>query len=823
MRGRFRDRTRRKEIIILPMLAGQRYSDWLGLFCLGMFAVGAQILFVREMMVAFFGNELIIGTILAAWLLGIGLGALAARWWVERLASPVKTQWFLFLILLGLSVCLPIQLAAVRCVRMILSIPPGEYAPFGSSAAGALIILFPTGAGIGVFFPVACRRLLLEPGQKESPVSFVYSVESLGSLAGGLVMTFLLLPLLSAWQVVLVVVSVGSVGAAAMAPRRAGLALVGLLAIGGVAAALAHPAWLKSLEARLDRVRWQGFGALDAPGVRLVQSRDSVYQNLSVTENAGQFALYGNGHVLFVFPDPLGDEHAIHFIMAQKPNAKRVLMLGGNPVGEIAEALKYPLERLVHVDLDPTVGSMVKEALPAEYAAIAGDPRVSFVTGDAIAFVRRCREVFDVIIAQTPEPSTAAAGRFYTVEFYRQLKAILADGGFVATAVSTSERLQGEAVNMGATVYATLKEVFPVVLVTAESTNRLLAGARGRAPAGAGPAESLDGLTFDRQVLVARSRQAGVRTLYFRPEYFLGADEIAPEKTKWVETLFAEADAPLNTSLRPVACFYNLLLWSRVSGSGLEQTLVWLEQISPWKIAVWLPAAGILGVALALVCRRRRDRFPGACRAVPRSAAATLILTTGFCGMALEIMFVFVFQSLYGYIYARLGAIVAAFMLGLAVGAPCGRVMSRGAFGPFCARLAGCELLLLAIALGVPFLMRGASAGGGEWPGLLECAIYAGVALTGWAVGAEFPLANRLFNDAGDRISSGAAVTDAADHLGAALGSLLMGVVLAPVLGIGASCGVLAALKLAGMLFVGSAFLSGTTPLATRPRAVIRD
>ena len=49
------------------------------MFCLGAFAAIAQVLFVRETLVVFFGNELSIGVMFASWLLGISLGAFAAR------------------------------------------------------------------------------------------------------------------------------------------------------------------------------------------------------------------------------------------------------------------------------------------------------------------------------------------------------------------------------------------------------------------------------------------------------------------------------------------------------------------------------------------------------------------------------------------------------------------------------------------------------------------------------------------------------------------------------------------------------------------------
>ena len=44
------------------------------------------------------------------------------------------------------------------------------------------------------------------------------------------------------------------------------------------------------------------------------------------------------------------------------------------------------------------------------------------------------------------------------------------------------------------------------------------------------------------------------------------------------------------------------------------------------------------------------------------------LATTGFTGIALEIVLLYAFQNIYGYIYERMGVIVAVFMVGLALG-----------------------------------------------------------------------------------------------------------------------------------------------------------
>jgi len=790
-----------------------RFRVLISIFCLGAFATIVQVMFMREMLVAFFGNELTIGTILGSWLVGIGIGAVVARFLLKTFRSTERKQWFLAILLIAAAALLPVQVYAVRIIRELLLVPPGEYASLGAIVAGALAVCFPSSCVIGLFFPFACDVLQENAPQGKTAVSTTYSFESVGSMIAGICLTHLLLPVLTPYQIVIIVGSLALLGAAFLVPCRVSSIVLAAAVVASLLTAALYPNWLSKAEDKAVLARWRSFGVIraenagnSAPPVHLLQSADTVYQNLAVTESAGQFTLYANGQVTSVFPDEIGYEHSIHFLMAQQPNAHKILLLGGNPVGDIPQLLKYPVERLVYVELDPGVGRIIRKVMPAQYDAILTDRRVQYVPQDAPRFVRECKEKFDVILINAPEPATVGANRFYTLEFYTEIRRLLADYGFVYTALTSSERLQSQAINLGASVYQTLKKVFPVVLVTAESRNRFFA------------CRYQEDLVFSRALLTARIESANLSNKYFRPEYFTGADEIDPEKLQFTEEKFSKAKVPLNTNAKPVTCFYNLLLWSRFSGSKVESLLLSVCPSSYMKWVKWILGLGITCLLAGLLVRSVKSA-KGTEGTFSRLMLGILIGTTGFCGMALEILLIFVFQSLYGYVYTRIGLIVAVFMAGLVVGAPSGNAMMKGQRHSSWLALAVLEVTMLALALAIPFVTGVISL-----PGmndslsavLSEFLVYAAVAVVGWVVGAEFTVANRLFRDAGGTVGNSAAVTDSWDHIGAALGALLMGVVLVPVFGIGSSCIIIAASKIAGLLILASALIVMPNPTSTR-------
>ena len=75
--------------------------------------------------------------------------------------------------------------------------------------------------------------------------------------------------------------------------------------------------------------------------------------------------------------------------------------------------------------------------------------------------------------------------------------------------------------------------------------------------------------------------------------------------------------------------------------------------------------------------------------------------------------------------------------------------------------------------------------------------IYFILLVTAFITGLQFPVANHLFgSSAGDSV----AVTDMADHFGAALGAIVTGIILVPVVGIAETCFILSVVKMVSFL-----------------------
>jgi hypothetical protein len=94
---------------------------------IGFYALIMQVIYIREVLVICYGNELSIGLILGFWLLGISAGAYAASKVCSKVSDPLKLFFFLIISLAFIFCGL---IFFIRLSRIIFEIPPGEYMPF---------------------------------------------------------------------------------------------------------------------------------------------------------------------------------------------------------------------------------------------------------------------------------------------------------------------------------------------------------------------------------------------------------------------------------------------------------------------------------------------------------------------------------------------------------------------------------------------------------------------------------------------------------------------------------------------------------------------
>jgi spermidine synthase len=122
-------------------------------------------------------------------------------------------------------------------------------------------------------------------------------------------------------------------------------------------------------------------------------------------------------------------EMMVHIPLLSHDNPKSVLVIGGGDGGSLREIVKHPnVERIVLVEIDPSVIEFSKQHLPSLSNGAFDDPRIEIVIADGSKFVAETKESFDVIICDSTDP--IGPGKvLFTSEFYGHCKKTLTKNG----------------------------------------------------------------------------------------------------------------------------------------------------------------------------------------------------------------------------------------------------------------------------------------------------------------------------------------------------------------------------------------------------------
>jgi spermidine synthase len=712
---------------------------------IGFTAVVAQVVLMRELLVLFGGAEISLGLMLASWLAwtAAGSGIVGRRSLpvavpceprsTEPRATASGTERILTVKRLAtldilIAAVLPLTILAARAAKSALQFAPGELAGPGAMLAASLVALGPFCVLSGWLFSAGSRAYAAETGtQPSAATASVYLLEAAGSAAGGLAASLLLLRFLSPIQIAFVVALCNLTAAWLLLRSRIvlGFALLALFAIPFFA----------------PRLEWASLARLWRP-FNLIAARNSIYGNLVLAGREGGATLYENGLAVATVPDPAAAEENVHYALLQHPSPATLLLIGGGIGGGLAEALKHPsLQRVDYVELDPTILDLAEEHL-----SIPRDPRIHIHHTDGRLYVKTATATFDVIIVNLPDPQTAQLNRFYTLEFFREVRSRLTRGGVFSLRLTSSENyISPERASFLRCIHKTLGAVFPEITFLPGGTLHLFAAkARGM-------------LLASAEGYLDRLRARGIRTTYVNAAYL--PFRLTPDR---VEPLAAELqprhETPLNRDFSPIAYYFDAVLWSTRFGRSTGQ---WLTSLSNFGFARCLVVFALAAlIPAALIAAKRK----------PAPAAGLAVATMGFCVMGLEILLLVGFQAIHGYVYHQLAILIAMFMAGIAAGS-WWSLRSGGGMR----RLAVLQIAAAAAPLLLCLALEALSRAG---PAMAFPAL---ALLSGLLGGYQFPLASRIFFAAGAR--GGPGTLYALDLAGACAGSILLSALLIPLFG----------------------------------------
>ena len=152
---------------------------------------------------------------------------------------------------------------------------------------------------------------------------------------------------------------------------------------------------------------------------RHLYSEKSEYQQIDIfdTPEFGRVLALNGSVVLTERDEFIYDEMITHIPMAVHPNVRDILVIGAGDGGVVRELIRYEdVRRIDLVEMDPMVLDACRKYLP-ENARVLDDERVHIFYDNALRFIRRKSEEYDLIIVDSMDPFGPSEG-YFTREFY---------------------------------------------------------------------------------------------------------------------------------------------------------------------------------------------------------------------------------------------------------------------------------------------------------------------------------------------------------------------------------------------------------------------
>ena len=469
----------------------------------------------------------------------------------------------------------------------------------------------------------------------------------------------------------------------------------------------------------------------------IVRYLESPFGRIVVTREGDQHTFWESGAPLYSGSNVVKSEEKIHYPLSQLERVENVLLVSGGLGETMTEVSKYGPALVDYVELDPHLTSAA-----VEMNIIGKAPFLKIVNMDGRHYIKNATRKYDAIIIDLPDPETFQINRFFTSEFFSLAKKILKQKGILSISMEYSQNYLSEIRKKKlSTLYNTARLHFQKVIVL--------------------PGEEAYFLCRDgelRSDIPFLLESKSIRTSYIEG-FFYG--NVTKERIKRLQEGL-DMDEYINTDFEP-----RLL------------NIVFQEWFKKHNVSPRYFLISLLVLAVVYVLLMKREEY--------------ILFSTGLATMGAEMLIIFAFQVIYGYIYLQIGAIVTAFLLGLLPGAFVGRIWAS----EDTRKLVASEIFLLSL-LFLFFI----------WVAYFRSELHPIYFLAycfsfSFFCGFQFPVAASIIGEKG----SPAAGCLAADLCGAAVGTLATGTILIPFWGIRFAVIFLIAVKISSsilVLFFGS-------------------
>lgn len=407
----------------------------------GLCALGAQVVWTRLLSLLLGGTVYTFSIILAVFLIGLGLGSGLGSLVARGLRSPrAGLGAAQFLAACGLIWTAFMIARSLPLWPVDLTLTENPWARFQLDLVRCAWAVLPATIAWGASFPLALSAVV-SPGRDAAPlVARVYAANTLGAIAGALVVSLLLIPWIGTQQTQRVLVGaallggllavapvVQSLASSRVRPPRIGFVLV------AAALAVAGWAWVPPLPDGLvtygRRMLTRQFSS------EVIYVGEGMNASVAVSQSGDWRYFHVSGKVeASTDPADMRLQRMLgHMPALLHPRPRSVLIVGCGAGVTAGSFIVHPdVERIVICEIEPLIPRVVAEYFGPENYDLLKDPRVEVVYDDARHYILTTDETFDVITSDPIHPWVKGAAVLYTREYFELCRQRLNPGGIIS-------------------------------------------------------------------------------------------------------------------------------------------------------------------------------------------------------------------------------------------------------------------------------------------------------------------------------------------------------------------------------------------------------
>jgi predicted membrane-bound spermidine synthase len=429
--ARFRGQAAPGETANPPLIFGNSGRRWLlAAFLSGFCLLALEVVWFRFLLFYIRGHSVSFALMLGVVLAGIAVGGLIASWWLRFRPEAYRHSTSV-----AFTAGLLVMTEYANFFLGVQDLSGAIINPAKVLWIGSLLMFFPSLLS-GILFVMAGAALRSILTSETGAAGFLTLSNTAGAAFGSLVAGFFLLPFLgiekSFFLAALLYATVGSVlFVEAPPPRRAAMAVAASLLIG----LFFFPFGTMKSRYLSIMIGWHL-----RPGEGKVTSfREGLLETVIYLEHQWRdrplyYRMLTNSYSMSdtAYLSRRYQKLFVYWPVAVHPNPRHALLISYG-VGNTAKALTdtKSVETIDVVDISRDVLEMNDIVYPSEADQPLRDPRVRVHVEDGRFFLQTTDRRFDLITGEPPPPGVRGVVNLYSQEYFRFLRARLAEGGIV--------------------------------------------------------------------------------------------------------------------------------------------------------------------------------------------------------------------------------------------------------------------------------------------------------------------------------------------------------------------------------------------------------